>query len=705
MIFLRIIGALITLPLLFFAPGYVLVRSRLFSDSGMWWGERVLLILVISASLASLIALAMAEAGYLRIWLLDLVLGVIALCGLLLLRGAGRPPVPSRRVRWELLVVLALVVISAVLFFRPAEVVLGEGDTVYYFNIGYHLADAGSMNVYDPSIPKMDDAEIKTFYFDKIGQFFPFQLRDRTTGRVQPLLYHLLPTWIGLFIMLFGKWGGLYVVPVFGLLGMLALYALARRLAGIPGAVAATILATTFFLQVWFSRAPVSEIFCQFFVICSVLLFFAFLVSRDIATGLGSALAITAASTARPEAAILVVPMLVIMLAEMFREKYRAGDCAFINTVLAGIVYVLLYIRFCEFDYVSGNFGKVVKLFGDRATMGTVLIILGILVAAAFVLFNLRPLQRALRRLGGRLDGRLEGRTPQVVSGLKLALALATLATFIYLFPAVADPAGPLRSPQKIFINTSLYFGGVTVFVFVIGFCLLVYLGERLSYSFLLSFGAVVLATALQKSSLALGQYPWDSRRLMLLTIPLFFVGFGYLVSRAWGTGRIELRLLGILTTAGFLALFCFFLAPIFSHVDYRGTDKQLTELAGKLDGDVVIFTNWYLGETLGMPLKYQHHIDARKVYRLDDPETFARIVDKYTKGGKKVLIEMSGVESKQVPYSPDLNNLLSFGKALEAKISFPRLYPSFAGRAHEFVTQRHDITFYQVQPKVAGGR
>jgi len=693
---LRILGAVITLPLLFFIPGFVLLRGRLFSSNDMPWIEKLLLAVVLSVSAASLIALFLAEVGYLRIWLLDLLLAALAIAARLIFGGQKTPIFSPRPVRWEIVIIILLCLLSLLMFFRPAEYVAGEGDPAYYFNNGYHLAHTGSMSVYDKSVPKMSEFEIGSFYYDGIAQFFPFHLRNRNTGRIQPLLYHLLPTWIAVFIVLFGTWGGLYVVPLFALLGMLALFALAKRFSGLLGATIATLLGILFFLQVWFSRAPTSEVFCQLFVLAAILFFYEFLASKDVLVGLATAASATAASTARPEALLMVIPMLVVMVARMFTEKYRAGDYVFVDALLAGQVYVLLYVWLCERQYVSSNFGRIIRLFGRESNMNTFLIVWALLIGASFVFFNLPAINRYLLKTGKSLSTRFKRYTTAVDKGVKGVLSLGILATFIYFY--IAPSAS--NASQKFFTNTALFFGGATVFIFVLGLCLFIYKLDSLGSSFLIAVFVMANTLFLQESSLALGNFPWDSRRFMLLVVPMFMVGFGYLAGRLWNTRRVELRTLTILASACFLILFCYYLAPIFNHTEYKGIDRQLTALAGKVDKDVVIFTSGYLGEVVGLPLRYQHGVDARKIFTLSDPVRFAELVKKYDKEGKKVLMERIGIAANELPYNPALNDLLTFKKAFKVRLSFPRLTPVTSGRSKKTVIQKNDIEFYTLEPK-----
>jgi hypothetical protein len=693
---LRILGAVITLPLLFFIPGYVFLRTRLFSSKDMHWIEKILLAVVLSVSAASLIALFLAEVGYLRVWLVDLLLAALTLAARLIFGDQNTPIFSPRPVRWEIVVVVVLVLLSLVMFFRPAEFVAGEGDPEYYFNNGYHLAHTGSMSVYDRSVPKMSEFEIGSFYYTGIAQFFPFHLRNRATGRIQPLLYHLLPTWIAIFIMLFGTWGGLYVVPLFALLGMLALFALARRFSGLLGAAIATLLGTLFFLQVWFSRAPTSEVFCQLFVLAAILFFYEFLASKDVLVGLATAASVTAASTARPEALLMVIPMLAVMATRMFTDRYRAGDYVFVNAMLAGQVYVLLYVWLCERQYVSSNFGRIIKLFGRESNMNTFLIVWALLIGASFVFFNLPAINRFLTEVGGRVSERTKRYRQYIARSGKAALALATLATLIYSYFVSAKT----NSSYRFLFNTAFFFGGVAVFVFVAGLCLLIYEMDSFGTSFLVASFVIVNTISVQESSLALGRFPWDSRRFMLVVVPMLAVGFGYLANRLWETRRVELRTLAIAASACFLILFCYYLAPIFNLTEYKGVDRQLTAYAKKMDKDVVIFTGGYLGETVGLPLRYQHSVDARKIFTLSDPVRFAELVEKYNREGKKVLLEASGIGANEIPYNPAVRDLLNFKKAFKMQITYPRLFPVSSGRPSKTGIDKHETEFYYLEPK-----
>jgi hypothetical protein len=698
-VFVKVIGSIVSLPLMLFLPGYALFRGRLFKGVDVSWAQRLLVVIGTSAAITSLLALLMAEAGFLRIWLLDLVLAAVAVVALLVFGSTPRRIFFPRPGRWEVVIVLVLIVLSVFIFFKPAEFVGGEGDPSYYFNIGFNLAHTGAINITEASVPKMSDYELFTFYVNNIAQFDAFQLRERATGRIQPLLYHLLPVWIGLFIMLMGTFGGLYVIPLFALLGLLALYALARRVAGVVGAAAACLLGATFTLTVWFARIPLSEMMGAFFVLCSILFFIDCLRRDNILMGLGAALCATAAACARPEAALLFVPLLAVMVVRMFQKRYAAADYVTADALLVGAGLVLVYIKVAEFNYVSANFGKVVKLLGSHANMNTLLGACALVLLAGLVVFNLVPLQRLLARSGRRLRTGLGARAPVIVRVCQGALAVVVLLAFLFLFN-FGRGAASARAPQKMFISTALLFGGVAVFVFVAGLCLLLLRAEQLSFSFIAAFMVVALSVGVQESSLALGLYPWDSRRYMTLTVPLLLVGFGFLASALWKYRGVVLKAVVVVVTVLFVVLFCWRDAVFFNMTDYKGLNAQLTQAAGKMDGDVVIFVNGYNAEVFGVPLRYQHGVDVRKVFVLRDARAVAQLVKSYTDQGRRVLIDTTDMHAANIRVTRDINSRLKFVPAFDVTVSYPHMIPvTGAAFPKKTVEQTHQLHFYYVYP------
>ncbi len=697
---MRVLGIIISLPLIFFLPGYALFRSRLFAEHRMEWLPRLLLIITLSVVTTSLVAMVLAETGVLRLWLLDIILAVITAALTLAFDRVKRAIFAHGLKAGETAIVIVLCLLAVACFFRPFEFVIGDGDSGYNFNNGYHIAQTGAVNVTEKSVEDMTDAELEMFYSRRILQFMPFHLRDRQTGRIQPLLYHLLPVWIGIFIMLFGTWGGLFVVPLFSLLSVLALFALARRFTGLFGAAAGAVLFCLFFPQFYFAREPLSEMFCQFFVIVAALFFREFLETRGTASALAAASAAIAAAAVRPEALILPLLMLAVMFGRLFTHRFRAGDYVHVNALLVGFLLLWFYMLLVQYSYLAGQFRRLSAAAGRFTNMQLFLAAFLGATGLCFLLFNAPPLHRRLERAGKRLLGLVEQRAPWISRAARGVMGTAVLVSFIvFYFVYPHRPGVTAASPQKFFFYTAAFFGGVAVFVFVAGLCLLIFESDTPGFSFLLAVGVVTYTYAFTESAVTNGYQPWLLRRYIPLVIPALFLGFAYLAGRFWETRRPALRAAAALTAAGFVVLFCYFAWPVFNHVEYRGVNRQIEALASKLDDDVVVFTEGFTGEAFGIPLRYQHGIDARRAFTLDS-ESLRQVVEKYSAEGRDVLVEAGALN--MLTADPEIFDDFSFEKELEYTVSFPRLSKSYAVRPVHRGTEAHDLSFFRVEPRTA---
>lgn len=694
----RLLGIIVSIPLLFLVPGYVLFRSRLFNSSKVGSTEKFLLVVGLSVSMASLIALTLAELGHLSLWLLDIMILAASVLARLLFGGSARRVFSPRVFRWEIAAAAALVLVALLFFMPPGEYITGDADPGYYYNNGYHIGQTGSVDIHDDTIPGLSDFEVDTSYQRGVVQFTAFHLRDRETGRIQPLLYHLLPLWTGLFIMLFGKMGGLFVTPVFAVLGVLAVYALGLKLSrSVAGAVAGGLLATLFFPQVWYSRLPSSEVFSQLFIIGSILFFVDFLTRDDRLSAAASALLFTAAATARPEALFLALPMLLIMVIEILRNRYTRSCRLFANLSLLGLVYVWFYIRFVQYHYFHTNIRKVLDALSSSAGMSYFLALFAVSIGLALVFFNLKSLHQFLARTAWRITRHFEGREALISSLCRLAIGLLSFAAFAYFYFMAPEGTQAVNAPQRFFYNTSVFFGGVAVFVFVAALSYMIYELD-IRVSFLVFASCMLYLVAFSESQVTSGYLPWLSRRFLTVVVPLMMIGMGYVVGRLWKTGKAVLRTAGAALVTGFFVLFVVFASPVFWHQEYEGSNRQIAELAEELDDYVVLLPGSYDAEVLGVPLRYQFGIDARRVWTLEDAEGFREMVEKYRERGRRVLIEGSG--SVVDDFNTEILELLSFEKAFSFECSFPRLRKSYTARPCSIGDQKHELNFFFLDPK-----
>jgi hypothetical protein len=295
---------LIGVPLLLYAPGLLLDRVWLRSHS-LSGVERHVNRVVASVLITGWLALLLAEFGVFSLWLLVGI--VVALCAALVIVArrngivlvqrnaplgivADRGSLADGTITRSLLhtlrfdyVLLLIALIFGVLVAQPFELARGGLDAGVYANTGIAIARTGGIVQHDPLIAEIGlraaagEADARQFESNVLGiqesdRYIATRLRaagflihdgDLAEGRVVPQFFHLWPTWIAIFVSMLGPIEGLVATGGAGLLGVVLLGLIGRRLGGpIVGVLAAAFLALMT-PQVWFSRMPVSEAFSQ----------------------------------------------------------------------------------------------------------------------------------------------------------------------------------------------------------------------------------------------------------------------------------------------------------------------------------------------------------------------------------------------------------------------------------------------------------
>ncbi|MEO5761874.1 MAG: glycosyltransferase family 39 protein, partial [Vicinamibacteria bacterium] len=266
-------------------------RDRLTFD------ERLFLIGAISVASSSWVALFLAELqifSTVHAALFELGLVAVSFLGFRLAgghlggpfsRGSG---VPSVQTRWWPALLVALVAFA--LLARPSEYIVGGRDPGAYISAMGVIARTGSITHLDPVVSSIPPQDLSLFYANldeppfhftldvdddrpqpSWPRFMGFELDHPTSGRITPQFFHLFPAFGALLFDTMGVRGALATPPIFGILGTLAAFFLARRMFGETVALLGGLALATTALQVWFARYPVSEGFSQFLILAGLL--------------------------------------------------------------------------------------------------------------------------------------------------------------------------------------------------------------------------------------------------------------------------------------------------------------------------------------------------------------------------------------------------------------------------------------------------
>ncbi|RPJ58607.1 MAG: hypothetical protein EHM24_28575, partial [Acidobacteria bacterium] len=241
--------------------------------------ERVFWEVVISLSWSSAAVLALAFAGRYSLHALLAVNAGVSAGIALVWRTRLRLGASAGAARWTLAIPVALAVLGAVLFFPPAEHVIGGKDPGVYVNEGIQIAQRGGLLIRDETVAAVP-ARLRDLFFPSHGnatyyglRFMGFRILDPAKGTVVGQFPHLYPAWIAVGYGIGGLAGALQITGLWATLGLVALYVTGRRVTGAAASGAAAGLLGISLVQIWFAREPNSEVVAQPLILAAIAAF------------------------------------------------------------------------------------------------------------------------------------------------------------------------------------------------------------------------------------------------------------------------------------------------------------------------------------------------------------------------------------------------------------------------------------------------
>ncbi len=312
-------------------------------------------------ALWSLGASAVAKWDAFRPWPL---LGVTIVAGLISASVWGRR---LRRCAFsprEALVLLTLICLGAGLLGQPAEHYPLVSESSIYPNTAVVLSRTGSFHTTFTPFEGLTEAQKLLFYLPVSRQagVTPrsyqgmvngvFYVMDAPTNTIVASRQPVAPVWMGLAVLLFGPQASMAVAPIFGILGVVALYFWGKRVFNARVGALAALLLLVSFPQLYFSRTPYSEIFGQVFMAGALYAWTSYLRLRERRyLALGS-LAYAAAFSARIDS-ILALGTVGFLLVLLLWERDRQGLLAGILGLLAAVG---LSVALWNFPYVHATY-------------------------------------------------------------------------------------------------------------------------------------------------------------------------------------------------------------------------------------------------------------------------------------------------------------------------------------------------------------
>jgi hypothetical protein len=282
----------------------------------------------------SLLAVGLASLGLFRWW--TVVLAGLVACASGWASWRARSPVPSFEWREKAFLVLLLVV-GLVLFARPAERFLQIGDASIYPNTASQLIDTGGLAYHYGPLDGLSPEQNELFYIPSDEQlpginiqsyegllYGAYYVMDPAQNIIVSSRPPLAIAWMGLFGLLGGPRGMLYVAPLFGVASLFVVYFLGKRLFDAGGGALAALLLLLSFPQSHFSRAPYAEMVGQFFVLTALYALVAYLQTAHLPHILLGVGALTAGFAARLDVLLFTPVLLLFVFLLILRRDSRA---------------------------------------------------------------------------------------------------------------------------------------------------------------------------------------------------------------------------------------------------------------------------------------------------------------------------------------------------------------------------------------------
>jgi hypothetical protein len=690
-----ILKAFVTLPFIFFIPGFVTftaLKANRIDSLKLSLFETLFLQVLASILISGWIAFTLAEIGCFSLWLLCAILAAYSLAMFLIFRARfTRAPFPRPRWNRQTVFLILLTVVAFSLFFHPWKGISGEWGIGVDISAGASIAYSGSIITHDPILSAMPDSLRDTFYWTAQDgttgrQFIDIAILDNDSGTVMPIKPHLGPVWLAIFYSIFGLSGTLYSQPLFGLLAVLSVFLAGKTIWNWRvGAIASALLAVNF-VQVFFSQYPSPEILFQLLAFGGIAIFVLFMRTHNGFFGIVSAMCFGQLFMARIEAPLVLIPLAGIAVFALLFGEWRKALLYFIVPFLVLWLHSLTHVYYFCMPYLGAQCATIHSAHGIGVTPTLVIgCLLGLSVVVALVtVFTAiySPKSAKLKTIGRKVAER---------AYMPRLLTFVVILLIIYLW--LTSPAGQVfpwvtnlvlipRGPIDTTVALSWFVGWFGLGVALFGLFSMLYRRPFAeSYLFL---GIVSLALVGCLYSLASNPIlPWAMRRTIPIVLPaiVIFIGYGVERVRELLTGTISLNsgraLFGKLTM---MLLVLALVVPSASmcytllRPQFEGFVHQVDEVADFFpDHSIILGSGLSPVGRLPMPLKYIYHKDAIYLWSYPaDADKFAEMVRLWNEEGREVYL-VSCDQARFDHISRNLSRRIKFEHEATFSIEFSR--------------------------------
>ncbi len=596
------------LPFIFFIPGYFAFLCLKLDGPGekkLCFSETVFVQVLISVLLSSFTGVALALLGCFSIVILTVVLAALSAV-LAAFSGSriGLQPFSRPKLNAATALMAGILILSAVLFSRPFEFIVGGWDPGAYVNTGVNIARTGSFVIHDDFLKEMspEDQRVFSHYRNKLVEKYPgFTITDPGSGKIVPHFYILYPVWTGIFHSLAGMKLALYVNTVFGIMAVFSIYLVGKTLFHRNAGIIAAFLLAVNIAQAWQARFPTTEIVTQFLIFSGIYMLAVFTSGGRRGFGIIAATCLGLAFFARIDTVLLLPSVFLFFYYRSLSRSIRE-DIPFTlplaSILLLASVYYLTTARTAA-RVVTGGFH-----FVDR----------NILVIALTIAIAVLVIARIF-------SSRTAGVLRSALSSRVFKLLVMAVVTGLVIYAYFIRPKMVETNDAANLVALGWFLSPFGLLMATVGLLWLTFSGldDKTAPFFLiaLTFSAFLIYRKMINPS-----YMWAVRRYVPVVIPSSIILTGFLIHKiSTLSGRVATAISYVLV-AVVAAHSAVKGTHLFLHNEYEGTVGFCEAFAENFDEDDVIVCDGYW---LAMPLHYIHGLNTLQVSDQHSPKAIAK--------------------------------------------------------------------------------
>ena len=556
--------------------------------SSITWLDALALGSLVVVALVAWASLALAHLGAHS---LPAVLGVSAVALALVLAAC------ARRVRLRpdvagTAVALGCAAVALLLTYPGFEYGVSDKDPGGYVSHAISISRTGDYSLVDPVLATAGEDPTFPYQLATPGaRFSGVWIRDEASGLIVPQFYHLWPALLATSYSAAGQAGLLATVPLMGVLSVLVLCALLRRVgtamsgraAGLVAAGAGGLLLATNMLQVWQTRFPTTEVLAQALYLGALLgIVVALQTGWRPAAGIAGLL-VGVGWLNRSDGFLLVMMSVGIGAALLATRRWDGRATWFAGGLLLVVPHALRQAYDLARNYTDAN---------PHLTLPQLVVAVVVLLGAGLLLrfVATRPLAAAQRGL--------ERRRPQVVVGSLVLLAGTALLALGYLRPTLFgvdyfdyNDRQMLRSYDEEIVHRLAWFLSDWGFGLMLVGLAVVALRRWSSSVWTVVVPTLVLFPIYGYTASNSTRLLWWSRRYIPTVLPgivvLLALAIAYFAVRRY-RGRLLTAVPAALALGGLVTFFLSQTLPLRQHDEWRGSfavSQRIADLSGDRQG------------------------------------------------------------------------------------------------------------------------